>query len=184
MGFIQDLVNFYSQKGSLISFEDLLKFAEESASKGVYLTVFYQDALEVVGRFSRACFERIIDLDEQEFKSLSPTQIACIRFQRDDVLETSFKDLIGVLHVYVDESENTILLKEFIPNSPRSVILSDVNKIEIFKTEDGYFLPDKFMILRNPTLEYRFLFDLEHDGAESISLRDETKGEKHDESER
>lgn len=82
-----------------------------------------------------------------------------------------WRQLKGYLHVYVC-SWGEIEIEKYYPNSPYTVFDSDVNRVEVYKTDEGYFVPRTWKLYKDFQERYRVEYDLKKgvDGATRVDI--------------
>jgi len=85
-------------------------------------------------------------------------------------LQLTFEEILG--KIIVDIYYDGLSLIEFIPNTPRSIVDSDINSIEVYLLPFGYWIPAKWELYREIEVKWDFILNLEAgvDGATSVRI--------------
>lgn len=112
----------------------------------------------------------ILELDESSFGH----SIVLFVWRKTEEKGLTWRDMKGFLDVYVT-SYGAIRVETFIPNAPAAVVDSDINRYEIYKTEEGYFVPRLWKLFKEIKLDFETVFDLPSgiDGALRIKIKGE-----------
>jgi len=85
-------------------------------------------------------------------------------------LQLTFEEILG--KIIVDIYYDGLSLIEFIPNTPRSIVDSDINSIEVYLLPFGYWIPTKWELYKEIEVKWDFILNLEAgvDGATSVRI--------------
>lgn len=111
----------------------------------------------------------LIEWDKEDIEG-NFIKLEVIKKEKDSGHDIVWYKKKGILIVYV--GQNTITIEAYIPNAPKAIITSDINTITIYSTEEGYFIPREWKLLKDFRIEYNMVMDAETDGAQKATIKE------------
>jgi len=107
---------------------------------------------------------------EWDFEGVVGERLVLIIKNIFEGLKITFEETLG--KIIVDVYYDGLSLIEFIPNAPRGIVDSDINSIEVYLLQFGYWIPAKWELYKEIEVKWDFILNLEAgvDGATSVRI--------------
>jgi len=113
---------------------------------------------------------RLTEIAEWDFEGVVGERLVLVIKNIFEGLKITFEETLG--KIIVDIYYDGLSLIEFIPNAPRGIVDSDVNSIEVYLLQFGYWIPAKWELYKEIEVKWDFILNLEAgvDGATSVKI--------------